>query len=96
MWYNAPMANTALRDYIAKRETFVWYVDDPRTLSDEAIVEATLNYGDWDDVQEVIRILGIEKVAHIFKDQTRRTRSNYYPKTRNFFSLYFDKYASHA
>ena len=90
------MSNTALRDFIAKREAFVWYVADLRTLSDEAIVEATLNYGDWDDVQEVIRILGMEKVAQIFKAQTHRTRSNYHPKTRNFFSLYFNKYAAHA
>lgn len=90
------MADTALHDFIAARETFVWYVKDPRTLSEEAIVEATLNYGNWDDVQELIRILGIEKVARIFKAQTHRARNNYHRKTQNFFTLYFNKHASHA
>lgn len=90
------MATGKLRDFIAAHPTFSWYVKDPRTLSEEAIVEATLNYGNWNDVQEMIRILGIENVARIFNTQTHRARTNYHPKTQHYFSLYFKKHAAHA
>ena len=71
----------------------VWYVKEPENLSPEAIVEAVLNYGDWDDVKNLFSILGIKKVARIFLKQMRRKRVNYDPKILNYFNLYFTKYA---
>ena len=62
-------------------------------LSEAAVVEAVLNYGDWEDVQELIRILGKRKVAAIFRRQISRSRCNYQPKIKNYFHLYFNKYA---
>lgn len=51
-----------IHDFIKKRQYLIWWVDDYDRLSAEAIVEATLNYGDWDDVQTLIKILGFKKV----------------------------------
>lgn len=98
IWYNTLMLSDSLYDFISGRKHFIWYVKDYRALSEESIVEATLNYGDWDDVQKLIRILGIERMAAIFRKQmvTGRQRGNYYPDVVNYFNLYFDKYASHA
>ena len=50
-----------IHQFIKKRKYLVWYVKDPEKLNNEAIVEAVLNYGDWDDVQKMIKILGIKK-----------------------------------
>lgn len=83
-----------LGNFIKKRRYLVWYVKDPEKLSQEAIVEAVLNYGDWEDVKKLFSILGIKKVAKIFFKQTRRKRINYDPKIMNYFNLYFKKYAS--
>ncbi len=93
-----PPQYDAIHDFIAERKGLVWYVKDPRALSEESIVEAALNYGNWRDVQEIIRILGIEKVARIFRKQmvTGRQRGNYYPETAHYFTLYFNKYAPTA
>ena len=71
----------------------MWYVEKPAELSDESIVEHTLNYGDWDDVQKLISIMGIKKIARIFEKETNRRRINYRPEIKNYFSLYFNQYA---
>lgn len=82
-----------IRDFIKRRPYLVWYVKDPAHLSLEAIVESVLNYGDFDDVKKMISILGIQKVARIFRKQIKQKRVNYDPKTINYFKLYFKKYA---
>ncbi|HHD92187.1 MAG TPA: hypothetical protein ENL06_01005 [Candidatus Portnoybacteria bacterium] len=63
-------------------------------MDDTSILEATLNYGDWDDVQELFKIIGLKRAAKIFRQQTAldRRRCNYHPKTKHYFNLYFNKY----
>lgn len=83
-----------LKNFIKKRRGLVWYVKEPENLSPEAIVEAVLNYGNWDDVKKLFSILGVKKVAKIFYKQTRRRkRINYRPEIKHYFNLYFKKYA---
>ena len=56
-------------------------------------MEAVLNYGDFDDVQKIIQMLGVRKVAAIFRKQAAMPRCNYDSKIKNYFSLYFAKHA---
>ena len=81
------------QDIIKKKPYLIWYTKNYDGLNDEAVVEAVLNYGDWDDVQELISILGIKKTARIFRKQARQKRCNYYPSTKHYFQLYFRKHA---
>ena len=93
--YNARM-NEALADFIEARKHFVWYVKDHRALDEESIVQATLNYGNWNDVQELIRILGMDHVAEVFYRDiavSPRRRGNYYPDVVRYFTLYFKRHA---
>lgn len=83
-------------NFIKKRPYLIWYVKNYERLNDESIVEHTLNYGDWDDVQTLIKILGIKKVAEIFRVKSRPSkmgRQNYFLNVKNYFNLYFKKYA---
>lgn len=82
-----------IKDFIAERKYLVWHVKDPRKLNNEAIVEAVLNYGDWNDVQQIIHLLGIKTVANIFEKESNRARCNYHPTTKHYFHLYFQKHA---
>lgn len=85
-----------IQKFMKKRKYLVWYVKDVTKLSDESIVEAVLNYGDWDDVQEMIKIMGIKKVAKIFRAKSKPGkwgRTNYRSEIKNYFGLYFNKYA---
>ena len=100
MWYNENMdINEELADFIAARKELVWYVKDPRALDEEAVVQAVLNYGNWRDVQELIRILGMEGAAQAFYRDigvSARRRGNYYPDVLHYFDLYFKRHASLA
>lgn len=84
---------TELKKFMKARKYLVWYVKNPEDLPLESIVEHTLNYGNWDDVQTLIKIAGIKKVAEIFRKQTVGPRLNYYPQIVNYFKLYFNEYA---
>lgn len=85
-----------IHDFIKKRKRLIWYVKDYDKLSPESIVEATLNYGNWDDIQTLIKIMGVKKTAKIFRAKSKPDkwgRTNYRPEARNYFQLYFNKYA---
>lgn len=85
-----------IHDFIKERKHLIWWVADYDQLGPESIVEATLNYGDWDDVQTLIKIMGIKEVARIFREKSQPSkmgRQNYYKRTRNYFNLYFNAHA---
>jgi hypothetical protein len=83
----------AINNFIKKRPYLVWHTENYDNLSQEAIVEAVLNYGTFDDFKNLIKILGIKKTATIFRKEKRKRRSNYRPEIKNYFALYFNKYA---
>jgi len=80
-------------DFVKKRKHLFWSTRNYDGLSNEAIVEGVLNYGDMNDVRELISLLGIHEVAKIFHGDTNRARVNYRPEIVNYFQLYFQKYA---
>lgn len=85
-----------LQSFIKKRKYLVWWVKNPGKLSPEPIVEAVLNYGEWDDVQKLIKILGMKKVAKIFREKSKPSpmgRQNYRQDVKHYFHLYFNRYA---
>ena len=81
------------RDIIRNNPGLIWYTRDYDHLSEESVVEAVLNYGNWEDVEGLIKSLGIKRVADIFNTYAFRPRTNYFPQISNYFRLYFDKYA---
>lgn len=81
------------KNLLKKRAILWWGVKDPQNLSDEALLEGVLNYGDLPDVREVFEILGIDEAARIFNKQIKEKRVNYNPQTLNYFKLFFKKYA---
>ena len=88
-----------IHQFIKERPYLVWYVDRKKLnqLNEESIVEHVLNYGNWDDVQEMIKILGIRKTAEIFRHKSmpdKFGRQNYRPEIKHYFNLYFHKYIS--
>ena len=85
-----------IHDFIKERKHLIWWINDYNALGEAAILEATLNYGDWGDVQTLIKILGVKKAAQIFREKSEPSpvgRQNYRPEVKNFFTLYFNKYA---
>lgn len=73
-----------------------WYTPEAEKLhiSDDLLVETTLNYGTLDDYRELRDILTPQKLARVFFSATGRKARNYYPEIRSFFSLVLKQYAS--
>ncbi len=82
-----------IQQFAEKRPYLFWYIKDFKSLSEEAVVEAVLNMGTWEDVQELMKILGTGRTASIFRNRSERKRNNYRPEIKNYFDLYFEKYA---
>ena len=85
-----------LVNFIKKRPYLIWWTKNYDHLGAESIVEATLNYGNWDDVQTLIKILGMKKVAKIFRAKSPKSqmgRTNYRPEAIHYFNLYFKRHA---
>lgn len=80
---------SAVQDMIRRKPYLAWYVADPGELSDESVLEHVLNYGNWDDVQEYIKLKGMAETARLFGATSRKQRVNYRPEIAYYFKLYF-------
>jgi hypothetical protein len=80
--------NTRLAELALTRKTLFWYVKDVSSLSEEAILEGVLKYGNWKDFLNILEILGFYRFKEIFFKQISHKRVNYSPKTINLFQVY--------
>ena len=81
------------RDIIRQKPYLLWWVRDYDALNKDAVVEAVLDQGDWEELQEIVEILGRQRVAEIFFEQMSSKRRNYSDKRASFFQNYFSEYA---
>ena len=81
--------------FIEQLSELFWFVPENKKLgiSIEVVVETVLNYGNEKDVKMLFELIGLNETAKIFRHQISLKRNNYFPQTRNYFSLYFNKYA---
>ena len=82
-----------VQDIIKKKPILAWSSKNPQKISDEAVLEAVLNYGDWDDFQQFIKIKGLRQTADMFTKTLKNKRKNYRPEVEYYFQLYFQKHA---
>jgi hypothetical protein len=87
-----------LKALIRKNAHLFWYTKDSEkeNLPLPVVVEFFLNYGDEGDVKNLFEIVGIKNIATVFQEQlqvSERVANNYLAITKNYFSLYFKKYA---
>ena len=83
-----------MKAFIKENSALFWWVkeEEKENVDHKMVVETLLNYGDIGDVKKLFSLLGIEKVAAIFRRQISRPRNNYSERTKHFFSLYFQKH----
>ncbi len=87
-----------LKALIRKNAHLFWYTKDSEkeNLPLPVVLEFFLNYANEEDVKSFISIVGNEKAADIFYNQlnkSARAANNYNVLAKNFFTLYFAKYA---
>lgn len=85
-----------ITDFIRQRKALFWYTPDDKLdgISLSFLTETVLNYGSLDDVRELFAVAGLDNVATVFRKATQNSiRDNYFPEVKNYFTLYFNKYA---
>ena len=81
------------RNLISQKPYLIWSTKNTQNLSSQIILESILNYGDWTDFLEIIRIMGISEAAKLFKQLKDKKRSNLRKQTVHYFTNYFNQYA---
>jgi len=90
------MHSKEIADYVRRHSALFWYTPQDKldSVSLSFLTETVLNYGTLDDVRELFAVAGVKNVAEAFREATRKSqRDNYFPEVKNYFTLYFDKYA---
>lgn len=90
------MNSPEIKKFIREHSALFWYIkkDEKENISPILLVETILNYGELNDIEEMIGIMGLENVADIFfKSISNGKRSNYFKPVQNYFTLYFQRHA---
>ena len=89
------MNSKELKTFIRENSHLFWWIK-PKELENielPFLVEAVLNFGDEESVRRLFELVGTKTVSEIFSRQISGKRTNYHPRTINFFKLYFDRHA---
>jgi hypothetical protein len=83
-------------EFIEKNKDLFWYIKKEAipNISNEVLVEFIFNYGTWEDVKELIKIIGFQELKRVYETITDRQVGNYHPEILNFMELIVLKYAS--
>ncbi len=91
------MRSPELKAFILQHSDLFWYTpqDKKVDISDNALVETILNYGDKDAFLNLSKLMGLNTVASIFFEsinKSEQSKGNYSELTIHFFSQVFKKY----
>ncbi|HCC84695.1 MAG TPA: hypothetical protein DEP87_03365 [Candidatus Pacebacteria bacterium] len=86
---------TQVQDIIKAKPSLAWWIsqDKIKDLTSAAVLEQVLNYGDWEDVQQYLKLAGLAKTAEIFAIQLQKPRVNIRPEIAHYFKLYLQAHA---
>jgi len=89
------MNSPEIKAFINQHSNLFWYTpeDKKEDISQEFLVETILNYGDLNDVRNLISIMGFDQFSNVFNSAQGRKKLNYYPEIYNFFSILIQRYA---
>lgn len=83
-------------EFITKNAHLFWYIkkESLHKIDNEVLVEFIFNYGTWDDVKELIKIIGFQELKLVFDGITDRKIGNYLPEMLDLMRRITHKYAS--
>jgi hypothetical protein len=83
-------------EFITKNEHLFWYIKKEAipNISNEVLVEFIFNYGTWDDVKELVKIIGFQELKRVYDGITDRKIGNYIPEMLDLMGRITHKYAS--
>ncbi len=82
--------------FIEKNRHLFWYIKSDKIpeISNAVLVEFIFNYGTWEDVKELVEVLGYKELRRVYESLDERQKGNYIPEFLNLFYLISHKNAS--
>ena len=82
-------------EFITKNAHLFWYIkkDAIPDIGNEVLVEFIFNYGTWQDVKDLIKIIGYNELKRVYEDVTDRKIGNYIPEMLDLMGRITHKYA---
>jgi hypothetical protein len=83
-------------EFITKNASLFWYIKKEAipNIGNEVLVEFIFNYGSWEDVKELIKIIGFKELKRVYDDVSDRKTGNYLPEMLDLMGRITHKYAS--
>jgi hypothetical protein len=83
-------------EFINKNAHLFWYIKKEAIpkIGNEVLVEFIFNYGTWEDVKELIKIIGFQELKKVYEGITDRKIGNYIPEMLDLMGRITRKYAS--
>lgn len=68
--------------FIEKNKHLFWYIKPEKlpTISNDVLVEFIFNYGQWEDIKTLIKIIGFKELKIVFDNIQGRNVGNYLPE----------------
>ena len=68
--------------FLEKNKHLFWYLKPEKidAISNDVLVEFIFNYGTWEDVKELIKIIGYPELKRVFENIQGRQVGNYIPE----------------
>lgn len=82
-------------EFIEKNKHLFWYIkpDKIKDISNDVLVEFIFNYGTWDDVKQLIQIIGYPELKRVYENISDRQVGNYIPEMYDFLNRIITRYA---
>jgi hypothetical protein len=83
-------------EFIEKNRHLFWYIKQDKIpeISNVVLVEFIFNYGTWEDVKELVEVLGYKELRRVYESLDERQKGNYFDPAINYLSLLTFKHAS--
>jgi len=83
-------------EFIEKNASLFWYIKKEAipNIDNEVLVEFIFNYGTWENVKELISIIGFQELKRVYELVTDRKVGNYIPEMLDLMGRIAYKYAS--
>lgn len=83
-------------EFIEQNKHLFWYIrkDKLQDISNDVLVEFVFNHGTWQNVKDIIQIIGYQELKRVYENIKGRQIGNYYPMVYNYLGLIVKKYAS--
>jgi len=83
-------------EFIEKNKHLFWYINPEKLqdISNAVLVEFIFNYGTWEDVKELVALLGYDELRRVYESLDERQKGNYFDPAINYLSLLTHSHAS--